>query len=321
MIMGEPREKNIPERERELATMVGLLMRGAIDMHIHAAPDPRTLRVQDMIQVAEDARRKGMRAIMFKDHDGNTATSAYLVKKVVAGIEVFGGICLDYALGGLNPSAVDIAIKCGAKCVWMPGLDSAWTIRRVRKTKEAKGLAPRARHSGVPYTSEEEGISIFKEGIDGDTVKPEVIEILRIVAENDIIIDTGHLSPKESFALLSEAKKAGAKKFVCNHVNSQVIGKTFEELKEFAKQGAYLNYCIMQTIDDRYRRDPLEIVEQVKAIGASQCIFSTDLGQIQNIPPVDGMELFIRRMLVEGLDYASIEIACKKNPAMLLGLD
>lgn len=319
--MNKIKTKSIPEREEELSLQVKSLLRGAIDIHIHAAPDPRTLRTQDMIQVAEDARRVGMRAIMFKDHDGNTATGAYLVRKVVPGIEVFGGIVLDYAVGSLNPKAVDIALKYGAKCVWLPGLDSAWTIRRVHMTKEAKGLTPRGRHSGVAYTSEEEGISIFEEGLDGETVKPEVIEILKMVAEADIIVDTGHLSPKESFALLKEARKVGVKKFVCNHVNSQVIGKTFEELKEFAKQGAYLNYCIMQTIDDRYRRDPAEIVEQVKAIGASQCVFSTDLGQIQNIPAVAGMELFIRRMLVEGLDYESIEIACKKNPAMLLGLD
>lgn len=319
--MNKIKTKSIPESEGELSLQVKSLLRGAIDIHIHAAPDARTLRPQDMIEVAEDARRVGMRTIMFKDHDANTATSAYLVRKVVPGIEVFGGIALDYAVGGLNPKAVDTTLQYGAKCVWMPSLDSAWTIRRVHITREAKGLAPRGRHSGVPYASEEEGISIFEEGLDGETVKPEVIEILKMIAEADIIADTGHLSPKESFALLKEAKKVGVKTFVCNHVNSQVIGKTFEELKELAKQGAYLNYCIMQTIDDRYRRHPAEIVEQVKAIGASQCIFSTDLGQIQNIPAVSRMELFIRRMLLEGLDYEAIEIACKRNPAILLGLE
>ena len=82
------------------------VLRGAIDIHVHAAPDS-TERSIDSIDVAKLAKARGMRAIVLKSHYEPTATMAFIVRKEVPGIEVFGGIGLDREAGGLNAAAVD----------------------------------------------------------------------------------------------------------------------------------------------------------------------------------------------------------------------
>src|ERR687886_2211388 len=58
------------------------LLIGAIDNHIHAYPD-FVFRAQDMIEVAIDAARAGMRAVAFKDHWNLSANAAYLTQRFI----------------------------------------------------------------------------------------------------------------------------------------------------------------------------------------------------------------------------------------------
>ncbi len=90
------------------------LMQGAIDLHIHSAPSlfPRLV---DHVEAAEGARKYGMRAVVLKEHHGYTADRMYFVRKLINGIEVYGGVVLNNAVGGINPFAVDAAIKLGPK--------------------------------------------------------------------------------------------------------------------------------------------------------------------------------------------------------------
>src|ERR1700752_5508454 len=99
---------------------------GAIDIHAHSDPDgtPRSI---DAIDLAKLAKSRGMRAIVLKHHYEPTASLAYIVRKEVPGIEVFGGISLDRQVGGINPSAVEYMahVKGGfGRVVWMPTYDS-----------------------------------------------------------------------------------------------------------------------------------------------------------------------------------------------------
>ena len=92
------------------------LVRGAIDMHMH--PGPGGLCRLDAIEAAEQARQAGMKAIVLKSHS-YTAAVAVMVSKLVEGVQVFGSICLDYEIGGLNLNAVENAARLGAKVVWI----------------------------------------------------------------------------------------------------------------------------------------------------------------------------------------------------------
>src|SRR6266568_6033518 len=99
---------------------------GAIDMHAHSYPDG-VARSIDAVDLAKLAKSRGMRALVLKNHYEPTASLAYIVRKEVPGIEVFGGISLDLTVGGVNPAAVEwmTKVKGGyGKVVWMPTFDS-----------------------------------------------------------------------------------------------------------------------------------------------------------------------------------------------------
>src|SRR5579863_8282966 len=75
---------------------------GVIDIHAHSGPDsiPRSI---DAIDLAKLAKQRGMRGLVLKNHWESTAALAYVVRKEVPGVEVFGGISLDLPVGGVNP--------------------------------------------------------------------------------------------------------------------------------------------------------------------------------------------------------------------------
>ena len=111
------------------------------------------------------------------------------------------------------------AIKLGAKVIWMPSLDSSQTYR-VNKKDPKKGL------------------SILEGGLEGDKLLPVMKEIFKLIAQSDVILDTGHLSPKESLLLIDEAKKYGVKKILINHPNGISVRASIDEQKEMARKGA-----------------------------------------------------------------------------------
>src|SRR4051812_2338812 len=83
-------------------------LNGIVDTHVHCDPDtvPRSI---DALEVARLAAGEGMRALLLKNHNAATVQLAYIVGKVVPGVEVYGSIVLNRALGGINPAAVDQA--------------------------------------------------------------------------------------------------------------------------------------------------------------------------------------------------------------------
>ena len=85
--------------------------------------------------------RVGARAIVLKTHQGTTMDRAYLCNRhneIVHGktnnFTMFGSITLNKVVGGINPKAVDVALKLGAKVVWLPtqSASGSGAERRVR---------------------------------------------------------------------------------------------------------------------------------------------------------------------------------------------
>src|SRR5262249_7165054 len=109
------------------AIMIGpfIDIRGAIDVHVHSEPDLFP-RIDDDTGVCRHAAELGLRAIVLKCHSERTTSRAYLTQQMVPeGIEIYGGIVLNRAVGGLNPAAVEAALQLGGKQVWMPTVDAA----------------------------------------------------------------------------------------------------------------------------------------------------------------------------------------------------
>src|SRR5262245_61007107 len=167
-------------------------LEGAIDVHVHSAPDIDPRRFDD-IELAREAARAGMGAVLIKSHQNSTVERAWLVSKVVPGIRVFGGLVLNETVGGFNPAAVRLALTLGAKQIWMP----------------TRSALNHRRHHGQTG-----GLTVF--AADG-TLLPAVEEILDAVAETDCILGTGHLSPEEVAVLVRQARAAGIQKFLVTH--------------------------------------------------------------------------------------------------------
>src|SRR5258708_21357110 len=77
---------------------------GVIDIHAHVDPDsmPRSI---DGIDLARLAKQRGMRGLVLKNHYESTAALAYIVRKGVPGIEIFGGIQPHLPRGGRKRAA------------------------------------------------------------------------------------------------------------------------------------------------------------------------------------------------------------------------
>jgi hypothetical protein len=270
-------------------------LEGAIDMHAHAAPDG-TPRKLDVLELARTARAAGMRAIVIKNHYEPTASLAYVVRKVVPGIEVFGGISLDLTVGGVNPAAVEWMTRVEGqygKVVWLPTFDSE---SQVRLTGEKRPFAPVTR--------------------DGK-ILPEVLAVLDIAAKHDLVLELGHSAPQESLLIIPEAKRRGVKHVLVTHAMASPGGSmTLDQMREAAKEGALLELVHSPITDEQLAKE----AEAIKAIGAASFVLSSDLGQPQNPLHTDGLLALYKGLMEHGIPAADIDVMSRKNPARLLGL-
>src|SRR5690242_21418154 len=99
------------------------LVRGAFDLHVHVDPDVIPRRIDD-VSLARRFAEVGLAGFCLKSHYTSTAERARVVSGVVPEVRVLGAIALNRAVGGVNPLAVEIAAREGARIVWLPTVDS-----------------------------------------------------------------------------------------------------------------------------------------------------------------------------------------------------
>ncbi len=287
-------------------------LRGAVDIHMHPAPDLGGPRRLDFIEAAQQARDVGMEAIVLKPLTFPTMDRAYAAMKAVPGIKVFGGLILDYCMGGLNPKAVRVAVEqWGAKCVFMPLFNSAHTMKRAAGTAVYE-----LRLKQLGMKPGEKGISILNKA---GKIVPEVEEIINIVAENKgTVLDTAHCSPEESLVLIEEARRAGVDYITVSHPTAHIIDATPEQQKEMAQKGAYLVQTGGQVFGGELT--PQKVYEAIKASGTAHNVMATDGGILTSPPPVELLRLFVLQMKRVGVSDSDIDLMLKTNPKKILGL-
>jgi microsomal dipeptidase-like Zn-dependent dipeptidase len=275
-------------------------LHGVIDFHSHTGPDATPRAINDL-QLARLAKSAGMRGIVLKNHYTMTADRAELAMQEVGGIEVFGGIVLNRAVGGINAEAVNRMVQFDGhrgKVVWLPTGDSEYGV----------GHAPGHR----PY------VSVVK---DGKPV-PELDEIFKIIAQNNLVLETGHSSPEESLIIIAAAKQAGVKNIVVTHAMLQ--GANMEQMKQMAAMGAVIECCFqpggLPGAKNAGKVSVPAFANAIKTIGAGHFLIDSDLGQKGNMLHPDGMRAFIAALKANGLTEQQIDLVARKNPATLLGL-
>ena len=273
-------------------------LEGVIDIHAHCDPDS-TARSIDAIDLARLAHQRGMRGLVLKNHYEPTASLAYVVRKVVPGIEAFGGIDLNRTVGGINPAAVEhmTRVKGGyGRVVWMPTFDAE---NQVRYSKENR-----------PF------VSVSRNG----QLLPEVRETIAVIARHRLVLATGHSSPEEGLLLVREGRRAGVEHMVVTHAMLPPVRMNIEQMKQAAAEGAFLEFVYNALIGPNKVFEMPEYAAAMRAIGVAHCIISSDLGQAGNPLHPDGLAAFVKGLRQEGFNVQEIDLMAKKNPAALLGL-
>lgn len=289
------------------------LLDGAVDLHLHPAPSPFPRRV-GIRGVAEQAAAAGFKAILVKSHHHSMLTDIAATDDAIGGlpIPVFGGVALNNYVGGINPYAVDLALKLGGRMVWFPTVSSGQHIcvheanhdlkfpsasLQLRETTPVEVLDP----SGNPL--------------------PEVIDVLEMIRDADAIMSTGHMSIRQIDAVLEAAHKVGVRRMVVNHPNF-VINADPDTAARWVSWGAVLEHGLCQ-YDDRssFYQWPVETMLQfIKTAGIENTMLGSDLGQKGNPLPVDSYEKVLGLLTDAGLTDAELRTLVADNPSRLLGI-
>jgi hypothetical protein len=284
--------------------MAKIVLDGAIDLHCHFGPESvvGTPHAVDALEAATDAAALGFDAIVLKSHDFPSNSVAHVVGQAVDGVRVYGSVCCDYCIGGLNPGAVETALRDGAAIVWLPTISSQQDVEN--------GVAAML---GVPGT----GIRLLD---DAGELRTEVQEILALVAQYDAIAATGHTSAEEHFAVARQFGDRG--RLVVTHAMNPGAGPNLSaaECVELAELGAVIELSAATCMDSHGPSVPA-VVEAVGAIRPERVVLSTDYGWTDELPrPAAGLHSYVDALWDAGATEGDLRRMTCENPARLLRL-
>jgi hypothetical protein len=290
------------------------LLEGAVDLHVHPAPSPMPRRM-DGAEAARLAGEAGFAAIVVKSHHHSTVMEILALEQ--AGVDhgdarLFGGIALNGQVGGINPHAVDLALKMGGRIVWFPTIASAKHIQHHREHPNLK--FPKLSIHLQP----EDPIEVL--GPDG-TVLPEVIAVLESIKEHDAILASGHMAPEQITAVFEAAREVGVTRMLVNHPNF-VIEATYEQARHWAELGAFVEHslCMYDEESSFHNWDLDTLVAWIEAVGPERSTLASDLGQMNNPLPTDSFRKIVGRLVERGMPDDTIRTMVARNPAELLGV-
>jgi hypothetical protein len=299
-----------------VSDVVDRLLDGAVDMHVHPYPSPFPRRM-DAAEAAQRAADAGMRAIVVKSHHHDTAMDVAALREhgiASSGIDVFGGIALNTQVGGLNPHAVNLCLAMGGKVVWFPTIASPKHIEHHREHPQLK--FPSLAVDLIP----EEPIDVFADG-DGK-LRPEVHEILTMIADADAVLASGHMPAQSIIAVFEAAKEHGVRRMIVNHPNF-VIEATKDEVKTLADLGALIEHSLcMYDEESSFHNWQIDtLVDWIRWVGPERSSLGSDLGQAGNPFPADSFRKICSRLLEAGMTEREVRMLVADNPARLWGVD
>lgn len=273
---------------------------GTLDLHVHAAPDGASRRLDAL----ELARAGAVSAAVFKGHHAPTGGIAALVRQEVPGFAAFGSVVLNHAVGGLNPGAVTALVRVGQGAgliVWLPTRDAANDLAR-------KG------RGGCPVTVVEDG-------------RPTAAlhAVADVVADHGLVLASGHLAPAETVAVFAALAGSGIR-LLATHVSSAVTPFAPEELAAVLKAGAIAEICARNLL---VRRPDMALPDAagvaaaaalIRRFGAERFVLSSDLGDPRFPDPAEGLTAVARALDRAGIGAAGLESLLVTTPRRIAGL-
>jgi hypothetical protein len=284
------------------------LLKEAFDIHVHCAPDV-VPRAQDMIQLSRSAAEVGMSGMLMKDHNTSTIGRVYTMNKLSpSSFRFYSSLVLNDSVGGLNPIALESALRSGTDMVFFP----TYSARGHAETIEP-GCQP---SNFLRPNSQRKGISI----LDANGRLKAVCEtILKLIAHYNAVLATGHISPKESLALLRAAHKNSVQRMVVTHASWHLTSMSLEQQREAVSYGAFIEHCFYAVTESCSKALLLEDVkEQIRELGIEHVILSSDFGQVENGPVVEGFLYYLTKMVDLGFNPEELRVMILENPRYLL---
>ncbi|MFW6115328.1 MAG: DUF6282 family protein [Thermodesulfobacteriota bacterium] len=284
------------------------LLEGAYDIHVHATPDvvPRSM---DAVQLAKQANEQKMAGILLKDHTTSTTGRVFVLNRVFSGpCRFFSSLALNPPVGFINPQAVESALRSGTDMIFFPTYGAQNHIRKWGLGKPPTAF-PIAHDTKRGFSLAQEA-GKDKEGVD---------LILRLISEHDAVLGTGHLSPEEGLDLIKRAIRAGIRRIVATHPSESVVGMSPDQQKEAAQMGAMIEHCffaVTESCPDRIQLE--EIRDQIRYVGISSCILSSDFGQVANPSPIEGFAYYLEKMKALGFSEDELRVMTRDNPRKVL---
>ena len=286
--------------------MAAVSMKGVIDMHVHSNPDLR-LRAYDDIELMEAGIRAGARAIVIKTHQGTTMDRAYLCNRhnqIVHGgdnnFTMFGSITMNRVVGGITPQAVEVALKLGAKVVWLP-------------TQSAKN------HLIKMKQDPSQGVDIVRDG----RVVPELEDVFKLIKDHNAVLGTAHVSPEEAFVVVEAARKAGVENIVVTHPEWWIVGMSLEDQVRIVKDyNVVLERCYAQNMGGgKYKSNLPDNLELIRTVGYEHVMVDTDGGQTENPYWEIAFQEYMQYLVDHGIPEEQVYHMTRTIPARLLGID
>lgn len=294
---------------------------GAIDLHVHCGPEGIPRRY-DPVSLATHIGESPLDSAVIKSHVINTSNWAEIAHRTT-GVHLYGSIVLNHYVGGINPMAVRGALGPNhdgdpyLKVVWLPTVHAASHVAAYRDRGEVYDIPPEW-SGGI--------VSPLALPIDRvepiDLLAPEVLprldEILQLVAEYRLIVATGHVGRDEIFFVVERAKARGVDRFVITHPTIDPPGLTMPDLEALAGMGAFIELCYIGLTHGDTLSTMTDLIDRV---GPSRVVLTTDLGQVDTVPPAEGLALFATALVDAGVSPTDVAAAMRTNQRWLLSLD
>jgi hypothetical protein len=213
---------------------------------------------------------------------------------------MFGSITLNRVVGGINPKAVEVALKLGAKVVWLP-------------TQSAKNHLLKQKQDPSPCV----------EVVRDRKVVPELNDIFSLIRDHNAVLGTAHISPEESFVVVEAARKAGVKNIVVTHPEWWIVGMSLEDQLRIVKDyDVILERCYAQNMGGgKYKSNLPDNLTLIQEVGYEHVMVDTDGGQVENPHWELALAEYMQYLLDHGIPEEQVYHMTHTIPARLLGLE
>ena len=266
------------------------IVKGSFDLRVNSGPDTQERRL-NVLDTARAAYEGGLGGFVLKSPDYPTMPLASVLDQMYPGLQVLGSITLNKSIGGINPTAVQVSADLGAKIVWMPN----------SKTCD----------QSVSDISE----TVVKIMDSESNILSEVVDVLDIIAAEDMVLASGHISHGDTIKLFEEAKIRGVKKMIAAHPFGN---STNTEMEEIASTGAYIEFAFLSCMPTEQTMSPRIMCEQILQLGVEKCLVTTDFGNWTNPPPAEGMRMAVASLLDSGMSVNDVTKLVKHNPQKII---